>query len=69
MSTSIVVASLQGSCFGHMMSKMCQYATNNYKVFVGLILVNVKLIQVGFKKYLCGQKKEGNDAKVGKNMH
>jgi hypothetical protein len=51
------------------MSKMCQYATNNYKVFVGLILVNVKLIQVGFKKYLCGQKKEGNDAKVGKNMH
>lgn len=48
-----------------MMFKMWQYAMNDDKVYVGLILVNVKLIQVGLKKKLCGQKQEGNDAKLG----
>jgi hypothetical protein len=33
-----------------MMFKMCQYAMNDDNVYVGLILVNVKLIQVGLKK-------------------
>lgn len=38
---------------------------NDDKVYVGLILVNVKSIQVDLKKQLCGQEKKGNDAKVG----
>jgi len=32
----------EGICFGHVMSKVCQYTTNNDMVLVGLILVNVK---------------------------
>ncbi len=48
-----------------MMFKMCQYAMNDDKVYVGLILVNVKSIQANLKKQLCGQGNKGNDAKVG----
>jgi len=48
--TSIGVASLQGSCFGHMKSKMCKYVRNDDKVYAGLILVNVKSIQADLKK-------------------
>ncbi len=32
----------EGTCFGHVMFKMCQYATNDDKVFIGLKSVNVK---------------------------
>jgi hypothetical protein len=32
----------EGTCFGHVMFKMCQYATNDDKVFIGLKNVNVK---------------------------
>jgi hypothetical protein len=35
----------EGTGFGHVMSKACNYATNGDKVFMGLILVNVKTIQ------------------------
>ncbi len=35
----------EGTWFGHVMSKMCYYATNDEKVFMGLILVNVKELQ------------------------
>jgi hypothetical protein len=31
----------EGTCFGHVMFKMCQYATNDDKVFIGLKNVNV----------------------------
>jgi hypothetical protein len=37
----------EGTCFGHVMFKMCQYAMNDHKVLVGLILVNVKVAQIG----------------------
>jgi hypothetical protein len=32
----------EGTCFGHVMSKACQYATNDDKVSKGLVQVNVK---------------------------
>jgi hypothetical protein len=32
----------EGIYFGYVMSKACQYATNDDKVSVGLTLVNVK---------------------------
>jgi hypothetical protein len=32
----------EGTCFGHVMSKACQYATNDDKVSIRLILVDVK---------------------------
>jgi hypothetical protein len=30
------------SCFGHVIFKVCQYATNDDKIFIGLKIVNVK---------------------------
>ncbi len=32
----------EGICFGHVMSKSCQYATNDDKVSIRLTLVSVK---------------------------
>jgi hypothetical protein len=32
----------EGTCFGHVMYKECQYATNDDKVSKGLVQVNVK---------------------------
>jgi hypothetical protein len=32
----------EGTCFGHVMFKMCQYATNGNTVSMGLTLVSVK---------------------------
>ncbi len=32
----------KGTCFGHVMYKECQYATNDDKVSKGLVQVNVK---------------------------
>jgi hypothetical protein len=35
----------KGSCFGHVMSKACQYGTNDDKVVIGLKHVSVKNVQ------------------------
>jgi hypothetical protein len=32
----------EGTCFGHVMSKACQYATNDDKISIGLKNVSVK---------------------------
>jgi hypothetical protein len=37
----------EGTCFGHVTSKACQYATNDDKMFVGLQNVSVKEAQSG----------------------
>jgi hypothetical protein len=37
----------EGTCFGHVMSKMYQYATNDNKVLMALTLVNVKDVRIG----------------------
>jgi hypothetical protein len=31
-----------GTCFGHVMNKVVQYATNDNKIFKGLAPINVK---------------------------
>jgi hypothetical protein len=37
----------EGTCFGHVMSKACQYMTNDNKVLVGLRNVSVQESQSG----------------------
>jgi hypothetical protein len=43
----------EGTCFGHVMSKVCQY---DNKVFKGLMQVNVKDAQLFYKRLLLGQR-------------
>jgi len=40
----------EGTCFGHVMSKACQYATNNNKVSKGLVQVSVKDVHATLHK-------------------
>jgi hypothetical protein len=47
----------EGTCFGHVMFKMCQYETNDNKVLMGLTLVNVKDVQIGLQKIITRTKK------------
>jgi hypothetical protein len=39
-----------GVCWGHAMSKCCQYATDDTKVCAGLILISIKLTQFVLQK-------------------
>ncbi len=41
-----------GSCFGYVMSKAIQYATNDNKIFKDLALINVKTTETSFKAYI-----------------
>jgi hypothetical protein len=47
------------------MFKMCQYATNDNKVLVGLILVDVTYAQIGLQKSITWTKKSGKGGKNG----
>jgi hypothetical protein len=47
------------TCFGHVMFKVCQYATYNDKVFKGLMQVNVKDAQTILQKTITRTKKFG----------
>ncbi len=49
----------EGTCFGHVMSKTCQYVTNDVKVLVGLSLVSVKDIQTSLQKRVIWTKQLG----------
>ncbi len=49
----------EGTCFGHIMSTTCQYATNDDKVSIGLRSVNVKDAHVGLQKIITWTKKYG----------
>jgi len=40
----------EGTYFGHVMSKVCQYATNNDKVSKGLMQLNVYDAQASLQK-------------------
>jgi hypothetical protein len=40
----------EGTCFGHVMFKICQYELNDDKAFVGQTLVSVKDAQTGLQK-------------------
>ncbi len=49
----------EGMCFGHIMSKTCQYATNDEKVTTSLKRVNVKATQRNLQKTITWTKKLG----------
>ncbi len=42
----------EGTCFGHVMFKICQYATNDDKVSTRLTFVSVKDSQVALQKII-----------------
>jgi hypothetical protein len=46
----------EGTCFGYVMSKACQYAMNDDNVFVCLILMNVKNAQTSLQKIITWMK-------------
>jgi hypothetical protein len=52
----------EGTCFGHVMFKLCQYVLNDDKVSMGLILVNVKDVQTSLQKIITWKKNQGKDA-------
>jgi hypothetical protein len=56
----------KGICFGHVMFKTCQYATNDDKVSVGLTLVNVKDAQTCLQKIITWTNNLGKGGKNGK---
>jgi hypothetical protein len=45
-----IIRVYEGTCFGHVMSRACQYATNDENVFVRLRNVSVKEVQSGLQK-------------------
>jgi hypothetical protein len=47
------------NCWGHAMSKCCQYATYDTKVFVGLMLISIKECQFILLKTTTWTKKSG----------
>jgi hypothetical protein len=57
----------KATCFGHVLFKTCQYATNDDKVFMGLRQVSVKDAQIGLQKnnYL---DKNGKEVIMGENV-
>ncbi len=48
-----------GLCFGHAMSKVAQYATNDAKVYLDFKKVNLKAIQTSLQKIIIWTKKSG----------
>ncbi len=47
-----------GSCWGHAMFKCCQYATNDCKVYVGLITIFIRVTSI-LQKIITWNKKSG----------
>jgi hypothetical protein len=54
-----------GSCWGHAMSKWCQYAIDDSKVCVNLPFFSIKETQSILEKPLLGPRKVGRDNKHG----
>lgn len=51
------------------MSKTCQYAMNDDKIFVGLTFVNVNMFKLVCKKKNLGEKIKEREVRMGKCMH
>jgi len=49
----------EGTCFGHVMSEVCHYATNDDKTYVRITLVNVKVYEAKLQKTITSTKKSG----------
>jgi hypothetical protein len=55
----VILAPFEGVCFGHALSKACQYATSNEKVSLGLQLANTKFAQPSIQACITWPKKSG----------
>lgn len=53
----------ESTCFGDVMFKSYQYATNHIKIFIRFINLRLKEIQVGLKKPSLGPKSMGKGSK------
>jgi hypothetical protein len=57
------------SCYGHVMSKCCQYPINNLKVYDSMKEVSIKYAYVSLqKKLLHGPKKTKREGKNGQKL-
>jgi hypothetical protein len=57
--TLSLLVPFDGACFGHVMSKVAQYATNDDKISKDLSPINVKFAQVSFQSCITRPKKLG----------
>jgi hypothetical protein len=53
-----------GYCFGHMLSKVCQYVTSDKKVACGLLYAFIKISQVNVPKCITWPKKSDKGSQV-----
>jgi hypothetical protein len=60
--------SFQGTCFGHVFSKVCQYATTDDKVCKNLKYVFIKSAQANLQNGLLGQRNLGKVIKNGTEL-
>jgi hypothetical protein len=56
------------SCWGHAMSKCCQYAIDDTKVFIGLTSIPIKECQSILQKTITWTKKSGKSLKSGRKL-
>jgi hypothetical protein len=56
------------NCWGHAMSKCCQYITNDTKAFVSLMPISIKKCLIFCKRQSLGPKKVGRGDKNGKKL-
>ncbi len=54
------------TCFGHIMSKACQYATNDEKVIASLNTIYVKATQGNLQKTITWTKNQERESRNGK---
>jgi hypothetical protein len=54
----------EGTCFGHVLFKGCQYSMNDDKVSMGLRQVSVKDAQIGLHKTITWTKNQEGEARV-----
>jgi len=58
----------EGTCFGHVMSKACQYATNDDKIYVGLRNVSERNSEWVTKNYYMDLKVQEREARMGTSL-
>ncbi len=59
---------VDGSCFEHAPSKVCQYAIMDDKMAHGLSCTSIKIVQIDIQKCNVLPKKFGKEGKNGKKL-
>jgi hypothetical protein len=60
--------SFDGSCFGHALSKLCNYATTYGKMFINLNYAFIKVAQSAVKNVLHDPKNPTMACKLGRSL-